>query len=83
MSKKKTPMEKAVGAVERETGWEVDEDDLASLLDLHKRRSTAAIRNERDRLTKGERGGEPLEVEVRIEDLSIILAARRALERAK
>lgn len=83
MSTKKTPMEKALVAVLRETGWDVEEGDLAHLLDIHKRRSTAAIKKELDRLTKGERGGEPTEVEGRIDDLSILLAARRALARAQ
>lgn len=79
---KKTPMEKAIAAVLRETGWDVEEDDLAHLLDIYKRRSTGAIEKERNRLSKGERGGETTEVEARIDDLEIVLAARRALARA-
>jgi hypothetical protein len=80
---KKTPMEKAVDAIHLEIGWEMEEDDLADLLDLHKRRSTAAIEKERDRLTKGEWGGESTEVQAKIGDLSILLVARRVLERVK
>jgi len=80
---KKTPMEKAAAAVLRETGWDVEEEDLAHLVDLHRRRSTAAIEKELARMTKGEHGGEPTEVQGRIDDLQVLLAARRALGRSR
>lgn len=77
----KTPLERAQSAVLRKTGWDVDLDDLAETLDHYRRRSIRSLQKQIDRLSGGERGGDTVEVTAQIEELEIVIAARRGLRR--
>ena len=73
-------MDKMQAAVKRETGWDLDPDELIDFLDNYADQSNkqlvAAIR----KMTTGDRDGERVEVAAQLNEMEIVLAARRAWE---
>lgn len=77
----RTPLERARIAVLRKTGWYLDLDELADLLDWYQERSIRSMEKEISRLSGGEYGGDSVEATAQIDELEIVIAARRGLRK--
>jgi hypothetical protein len=73
-------MDRMLVAVKKKTGYDLDVDQLASFLDNYTGRSNKQLESALKRMIKGERGGEDVETSSIIDEMEIVLAARRAWE---
>ena len=73
-------IERMMRAVRKKTGNYIEEPDLWELLELYSEVSNKQLASSLKRKVKGERGGEDVETSAEIEDIEIVLAARRAWE---
>lgn len=73
-------MDRMLVAVKKKTGYDLDVDHLASFLDNYTGRSNKQLESALKRMITGERGGEDVETSAIIDEMEIVLAARRAWE---
>lgn len=71
---------KMLMAVRKKTGYNLTDDELFGFLDDYVDDSNKKLEAKLKRLIKGERGGEFVEASAEIDDIEIVLAARRAWE---
>ena len=67
-------------AVRKKTGLNMTDEELVSLLDDYADTSNKKLEASLKRMVKGERGGEDVETTATIEEIEVVLAARRAWE---
>ena len=67
-------------AVRKKTGLNMTDEELVPLLDDYADTSNKKLEASLKRMVKGERGGEDVETTATIEEIEIVLAARRAWE---
>lgn len=73
-------LEKMVMSVFKKTGYNMTADGLAVFLDDYADQSNKRLESTLKRLKKGERGGEDVDTTAAIDEIEIVLAARRAWE---
>lgn len=73
-------MDKMQASVFKKTGHDLDEYELAELLETYADRSNKQLQSILKRKIRGERGGESVEDTALIDEVEIVLAARRAWE---
>lgn len=73
-------MNRMLNAVFDKTGYDLDEYELAEFLEVYADQSNKKLESTLKRKIKGERGGETVETTALINEIEIVLAARRAWE---